>query len=152
MEQIAGISITNELAAWEACEFAHNKGVETVIITSCLAEADKVFLMASTVTAGDKQKKKRRYVVEIPLIEGDFGGTGDLMAGLLLAWSGICEADKFARALELSCATLHAVLLRTKQQSRDGDNNELRLIQSQDDIKFPPVERFNIKAVERVIE
>lgn len=147
MEQITGREIACEADAWLACEFAHDKGVETVVITSCLATKTKVMLLASTTTT--TSTKRQRFVVEIPWVDGNFGGTGDLMAGLLLAWTS--RSEDFSRALELACATVHAVILRTHEACERGENkhSELRLIQSQQDITSPPVERFGMRAVER---
>jgi len=159
IEQLTGMQIENENKAWEACDALHARGVQTVIVTSCYFEhsADEVVLLASCMDGivrqqspapGETGSPKRqariapvRYAVRIPLIEGRYSGTGDLMAALLLAWTSRSPGD-FEKALEHSCATIHAVIRRTYDSVTKGENShrELRIIQSAADIIHPPVD------------
>ena len=155
IEQLTGLQITDEDQAWKACDILHGRGVQTVVITSCyLGVVDEVSLLASHRNKiGSSEfpnakalKQGSRYVVNIPLIDGRYSGTGDLVAALLLAWSSRC-GDDLSRALELSCATVHAVIRRTFESIQKGENphRELRLIQSAADILTPPVENLPFK-------
>jgi pyridoxine kinase len=149
VEQLTGIQINNESDAWRACDMLHDRGVETVVITSCsLGIENQVSLLCSACSKpkgnhGEKAIKlqKSHYAVDIPLIPGRYSGTGDLMAALLLAWSTRCPED-LAKALELSCSTVYAVIQRTHDAVENGENpyRELRLIQSSQDILNPPLQ------------
>ena len=169
IEQLTSRSIASEEDAWAACDILHSKGVATVIITSCsLGVPDEVSLLASTRHSGSVENLDRlhdhpkgkaqkmigeRYVVKIPLIEGRYSGTGDLMAALLLAWTTRC-GDDFGKALELSCDTVHAVIRRTHESILEGKNpnRELRLVQSAQDILNPKSNsNFTLRAERRDI-
>jgi pyridoxine kinase len=157
IEQLTGLSIKEEADAWKCCDIIHKKGVETVIITSCsLGVSNQVSLLASTsssfVSDGTTKQMRHqaRYVLDIPLIPGRYSGTGDLMAALLLAWS--CRSNEdvdFPKALELACASVHAVIRRTLESVEKGENphRELRLVQSAQDILHPPVQSLSMKAI-----
>ena len=169
IEKLTGIEIRSEEDAWRACDALHEKGVSTVVITSCaLGVTSEVSLLASTriqtsrpdhvpksPQANSSPKKQvklmhQKYVVGIPLIEGRYSGTGDLMAALLLAWTTHCGED-LGRALELSCATVHAVIRRTYESVLEGKNphRELRLVQSAKDILEPPIDAKMLRAHSR---
>ncbi|KAJ4960578.1 hypothetical protein NE237_020488 [Protea cynaroides] len=74
-----------------------------------------------------------------------FHGTGDLMAALLLGWSNKYP-DNLDKACELAVSSLQALLRRTlndyKSAGFDPQSSilEIRLIQSQDDIRNPQVD------------
>ncbi|KAH0448676.1 hypothetical protein IEQ34_022476 [Dendrobium chrysotoxum] len=71
-------------------------------------------------------------------------GTGDLMTALLLGWSNKYPND-LDKASELAVSSLQAVLQRTIADYKEAgfnprsDSLEIRLIQSQDDIRNPQV-------------
>jgi pyridoxine kinase len=166
IEQLTGMQISDESQAWNCCDMIHAKGVETVIITSCsLGVPDEVSLLASRLSKskyngidGDdsssakQTKHKSRYMIKIPLIAGRYSGTGDLMAALLLAWNSRCiEESDFSKAIELSCASVHAIIRKTHESVEKGENphRELRIIQSAQDILHPPVESLKMQAINR---
>jgi len=159
IEKLTGMSISDEQTAWMACDSLHKVGVETVIITSCsLGVPDQVSMLASNLkterdgnTNGAKTMKiKSRYVINIPLIEGRYSGTGDLMAALLLAWNSR-HPDDFDQVLELSCSTVHAIIEKTHESILRGENehHELRLIQNAELILHPPLDGVMMKALRR---
>ncbi|KAL1365339.1 hypothetical protein HN51_013382 [Arachis hypogaea] len=71
-------------------------------------------------------------------------GTGDLMTALLLGWSNKYP-DKLEIAAELAVSSLQALLLRTLNDYKSAGHDlrstslEIRLIQSQDDIRSPEI-------------
>ncbi|KAL1365337.1 hypothetical protein AAHE18_03G281300 [Arachis hypogaea] len=73
-----------------------------------------------------------------------FEGTGDLMTALLLGWSNKYP-DKLEIAAELAVSSLQALLLRTLNDYKSAGHDlrstslEIRLIQSQDDIRSPEI-------------
>ncbi len=72
----------------------------------------------------------------VPRIPGDYTGTGDLTAALLLAWLHLTPGDAPSRlegVLENVIATVQATLKRTRAEA--GESAELRLIQSKEDIE-----------------
>ncbi|KAL2241436.1 UNVERIFIED_CONTAM: Pyridoxal kinase [Sesamum indicum] len=75
---------------------------------------------------------------------GPSKGTGDLMTALLLGWSNKYP-DNLDKAAELSVSSLQALLVRTvNDYTRAGhdcqsSSLEIRLVQSQDDIRNPEI-------------
>lgn len=104
---------------------------------------------------GSNKKEKdlaaEQFKIIIPKIPAYFTGTGDLMTALLLGWSNKYP-DNLARAAELAVSSLQAVLQRTINDYRSAgfdpktSSLEIRLIQSQEDIRNPNIkfaaERF----------
>ena len=84
-------------------------------------------------------RQPERYELSLPKLEGRFTGTGDLSAALLLAWL-YRRPDDVAHAVEKTMGTLQAVLARTVREGVGvgGAPPEIRLIQSKEDIEFPP--------------
>lgn len=140
MELLSNVTIKSKQDAFAACDVIHGLGVETIIITSVeySAQDDFLTLIASQAeSAAGKKNTMRRYTVKIPKIKGKFSGTGDLIAALLLSWSSKTELKQ---ALELSCRTMYAILLKTNQSflNNQNEHHELLLIQSQNEIQNPP--------------
>ncbi|XP_073281306.1 pyridoxal kinase-like [Primulina huaijiensis] len=85
-----------------------------------------------------------QFRILIPKIPVYFTGTGDLMTALLLGWSNKYP-DNLNKAAELSVSSLQALLARTlndyKRAGHDCETSslEIRLIQSQDDIRNPKI-------------
>ncbi|CAN0913750.1 Pyridoxal kinase [Linum grandiflorum] len=123
-EQLTGSRIVSESDAREACNKLHAAGPSKVVITSINIGGDGLLLI------GSDQKEK---------------GTGDLMTALLLGWSNKYP-DNLDKAAELAVSSLQALLQRTLNDYRKAGYNpaasslEIRLIQSQDDIRNPTVE------------
>ncbi|XXG83784.1 hypothetical protein AAC387_Pa10g1462 [Persea americana] len=118
---------------------------EKVVITSVHIE-DNLLLIGSHQKA--EGLTPEQFKIVIPKIPTYFTGTGDLMTALLLGWSNRYP-NNLDKASELAVSSLQAVLHRTIRdyQSAGFDPQtsslEIRLVQSQDDIRNPEV---NFKA------
>ncbi|KAH9739115.1 Pyridoxal kinase [Citrus sinensis] len=129
-EQLTGFRIGSEADGREACKILHAAGPAKVVITSINIDGN-LFLI------GSHQKEK---------------GTGDLMTALLLGWSNKYR-DNLDIAAELAVSSLQALLQRTVNDyvtagfDPQSSSLEIRLIQSQDDIRNPQVkfksEKYN---------
>ncbi|XP_065037751.1 pyridoxal kinase-like isoform X2 [Musa acuminata AAA Group] len=122
IELLTGLRITSESDGLKACNILHAAGPSKVVITS-LSIKEKVFLI------GSHRKVK---------------GSGDLMTALLLGWSNIYP-DNLEKASELAVSSLQAVLQRTLADyttagfDPQSSSLEIRLVQSQDDIRNPEI-------------
>lgn len=148
-ELLTGYRIVSERDGREACNKLHDAGPSKVVITSISINGDLRLI-------GSHQKEKgqvpEQFKILIPKIPAYFTGTGDLMTALLLGWSNK-HPDNLDKAAELAVSSLQAVLQRTVNDYRSAEFNpqssslEIRLIQSQDDIRNPQVnfkaERFD---------
>ncbi|XP_010551937.1 PREDICTED: pyridoxal kinase isoform X2 [Tarenaya hassleriana] len=140
-EQLTGQRIESEEDGREACAILHAAGPSKVVITS-------ISIGGSLLLIGSHQKEKGlkpdQFKILIPKIPAYFTGTGDLMTALLLGWSNKYP-DNLDKAAELAVSSLQALLRRTlddyKRAGYDLDSSslEIRLIQSQDDIRNPNV-------------
>ncbi len=65
--------------------------------------------------------------------EQPFTGTGDLFSALLLVWTS--KGYSVLEATERTVNSLYAVLTRTQQ----ANSNELKLLQSKEDLERPPI-------------
>ncbi|XP_071728130.1 pyridoxal kinase-like [Rutidosis leptorrhynchoides] len=136
MDQIA-----SEQDGREACRYLHAAGPKKVVITS-------IFLDGNLLLIGSHEKEKGQSPVQfkivIPKIPAYFTGTGDLMTALLLGWSNKYP-NNLDKAAELAVSSLQAVLSRTlKDYEKAGYDTqtsslEIRLIQSQDDMRNPDI-------------
>lgn len=141
IEQLTGSRIISEKDGFEACKKLHSAGPKKVIITSIKID-DNLLLIGSHQKI--KGQPPEQFKIVIPMIPVYFTGTGDLMTALLLGWSNK-YSDDLDKASELAVASLQAVLRRTladyKCAGFDPQSNslEIRLIQSQEDIKNPQV-------------
>ncbi|KQJ85967.1 pyridoxal kinase [Brachypodium distachyon] len=140
VELLTGLRIISEQDGLKACNTLHSAGPRKVIITSALIE-DKLLLIGSyKKTEGPPEQFK----IEIPKIPAYFTGTGDLTTALLLGWSNKYP-DNLERAAELAVSSLQALLRKTvedyKRAGFDPSTSslEIRLIQSQDEIRSPQV-------------
>ncbi|KAK6125395.1 hypothetical protein DH2020_040864 [Rehmannia glutinosa] len=121
-EKLTGFRIVSEQDGREACNILHAAGPSKVVITSINIDGNLLLI-------GSHQKEK---------------GTGDLMTALLLGWSNKYP-DNLDKAAELSVSSLQALLVRTvNDYTRAGhdcqsSSLEIRLIQSQDDIRNPEI-------------
>ncbi|KMZ56154.1 Pyridoxal kinase [Zostera marina] len=141
-EKLTGSRINSEKDGLKACNFLHDAGPSKVVITSLHLD-DKLLLI------GSHQKSKglspEQFKIVIPKIPLNFTGTGDLLTALLLGWSNKFP-DDLDKASELAVSSLQAVLHRTVSDYRNAGFNpestnslEIRLIQSQEDIRNPHV-------------
>jgi len=88
LELLTGMKINDLNSAKAAFAKLHEQGVRMIVLTSCsLQESDDnvLLLLASIMDDNDASKSDLIQVTQ-PRIEGDYVGTGDLIAALLLAW------------------------------------------------------------------
>ncbi|KAG9448965.1 hypothetical protein H6P81_008930 [Aristolochia fimbriata] len=138
-EQLTGFRITTERNGLEACNVLHAAGPSKVVITSAHIDGNLLLI-------GSHQKIKdvppEQFKIVMPKIPAYFTGTGDLMTALLLGWSNKYP-DNLEKAAELAVSSLQAVLQRTVNDYQctgfdlTSSSLEIRLIQSQDDIRNP---------------
>ncbi|XP_024031888.1 pyridoxal kinase isoform X2 [Morus notabilis] len=148
-ELLTGNRIDSESKGREACNILHAAGPSKVVITSINIDGSLLLIGSH-----DKEKGKpsEQFKIMIPRIPAYFTGTGDLMTALLLGWTNKYP-DNLEKAAELAVSSLQALLQRTlsdyKRAGHDPQSSslEIRLIQSQEDIRNPQVnfkaERYN---------
>ncbi|XP_077243942.1 pyridoxal kinase-like [Tasmannia lanceolata] len=149
VEQLTGFRITCEGDGLEACNVLHAAGPSKVVITSVNIEDNLLLIGSHQKTKGQPPEQ---FKIVIPKIPAYFTGTGDLVAALLLGWSNKYP-DNLDKASELAVSSLQALLRRTVNDYRtagfdpQSSSLEIRLIQSQDDIRNPQVthkaEKYN---------
>ncbi|XP_059671078.1 pyridoxal kinase [Cornus florida] len=148
-EQLTGFRIGSEQDGREACNILHTAGPSKVVITSINLDGNLLLI-------GSHQKEKgqspEQFKILIPKIPAYFTGTGDLTTALLLGWSNKYPAN-LDKAAELAVSSVQALLMRTLKDYEtagfdpQSSSLEIRLIQSQGDIRNPQVnykaERYN---------
>lgn len=148
-ELLTGYRIDSESKGREACNILHAAGPLKVVITSINIDGNLLLIGSHE---KEKGKAAEQFKIMIPKIPAYFTGTGDLTTALLLGWSNKYP-DNLNKAAELAVSSLQALLQRTvsdyKRAGHDPKSSslEIRLIQSQDDIRSPQVnfkaERYN---------
>ncbi|KAG6581217.1 Pyridoxal kinase, partial [Cucurbita argyrosperma subsp. sororia] len=141
-EQLTGLRIQSERDGREACNILHAAGPARVVITS-------INMNGKLLLIGSHQKNEgqapEQFKIVIPMIPAYFTGTGDLTTALLLGWSNKYP-EHLDLAAELAVSSLQAVLHRTMNDYISAGHDpkssslEIRLIQSQDEIRNPQVE------------
>ncbi|CAH9086899.1 unnamed protein product [Cuscuta epithymum] len=140
-ELLTGLSITSEQDGQEACNILHAAGPSKVVITSINIDGNLLLIGSHRKEKGQPPKQ---FKIVIPKIPAYFTGTGDLTTSLLLGWSNKYP-DDLDKAAELAVSSLQALLARTlADYQRAGydcksSSLEIRLVQSQDDIRNPKV-------------
>lgn len=138
-ELLTEFRIGSEKDGREACNILHAAGPSKVVITSINIKGNLLLIGSHQ---KDKEHAPEQFKIAIPRIPAYFTGTGDLMTALLLGWSNK-YADDLDKAAELAVSSLQALLQRTvNDYTRAGFDSqssslEIRLIQSQDDIRNP---------------
>jgi len=151
-ELLSGMEIRCEGDAIKAIDKLHSIGVKTVIVTSLFyAGTESLIVMGSV-------KQQGRFQIHVPCLKGNFTGTGDLFAALVLAYSttsynATVNGDQtdnsnvnsnsnnhyLRQVLMPSCEkavnAVYAVLQRTLKDS----SSELRLIQCKRDLETPTI-------------
>ncbi|XP_062107585.1 pyridoxal kinase [Humulus lupulus] len=148
-EKLTRSRIESESDGREACNILHAAGPSKVVITSISIDGNLLLIGSHLNEEGESPKQ---FKIRIPKIPAYFTGTGDLMTALLLGWSNKYP-DDLDKAAELAVSSLQALLQRTLNDYKKADHDpkssslEIRLIQSQDDIRNPQVnfiaERYN---------
>lgn len=146
VEQLTGIKVDSLETAKKACGALHQMGPSLVFMTSCIFPSPST-ARSITMIASNRQSDGNieQWVVDTPLIPGNYTGTGDLCAALLLAHTARFPND-LAKAMELVSNTMHAVIERTHESSKSKavKSSELKLIQSRRDIESPRI-RFRAR-------
>mmetsp|Transcript_7893 Transcript_7893/g.10846 ORF Transcript_7893/g.10846 Transcript_7893/m.10846 type:complete len:322 (-) Transcript_7893:1524-2489(-) len=150
VEQLTGIRVKNISDAKKACKALHDIGPELVIITSTLLdedpleESDKAKEQTISIIASRKCSDSESHgsdevwSIESPIIPGQFTGTGDVCAALLLGWTSINNGN-VPLSMEKVIGTMYSLIKRTAETSGDSvASRELKLIQSKKDIEHPP--------------
>ncbi|RYR04006.1 hypothetical protein Ahy_B06g083506 isoform A [Arachis hypogaea] len=140
-ELLTGFRIQSEDDGRKACNFLHEAGPSKVVITSI--NIDGTLLLIGS-HEKEKGKPPKQFKIVIPKIPAYFTGTGDLMTALLLGWSNKYP-DNLEITAELAVSSLQALLQRTLNDYKSAGHDprstslEIRLIQSQDDIRSPEI-------------
>jgi len=137
VEQLTGIAVKTIQDALKACAALHKMGPDLVFITSIVLEGDDSIAILASQQSSDGTTQAWR--VDSPLLPGQYTGTGDLCAALLLGHTALIDNDLPA-AMEKVANTMFAIIQRTHKSSGDGSvaSRELKLIQSKNDIENPP--------------
>ncbi|KAL4025794.1 hypothetical protein IC575_014200 [Cucumis melo] len=141
-EQLTGLRIQSEGDGREACNILHAAGPSKVVITSINMNGELLLIGSHQKNEGQAPEQ---FKIVIPKIPAYFTGTGDLTTALLLGWSNKYP-ERLDLAAELAVSSLQAVLRRTMNDYKSAGHDpqssslEIRLIQSQDDIRKPKVE------------
>ncbi|KAL9226513.1 hypothetical protein vseg_002319 [Gypsophila vaccaria] len=146
-ELLTGLRIVTEEDGREACNKLHAAGPTKVVITSININGSLLLIGSSK---KDKDQAPEQFKIMIPKIPAYFTGTGDLTTALLLGWSNKYP-DNLAKAAELAVSSLQALLQRTINDYRNAgfdpktSSLEIRLVQSQDDIRNPQIKHTAVK-------
>ncbi|KAJ8255577.1 hypothetical protein COCON_G00194410 [Conger conger] len=151
-ELLTGKTISTEKDAVEVMDLLHNMGPDTVVITSSdlpsqTGEQLLVALGSQRTVKPDGTTDTQRIRMEIPKVDAEFVGTGDLFAAMLLAWTHHHPKDLKA-ACEKTVSVMHHVIQRTIScahkmagagQKPSPAQLELRMVQSKADIESPDI-------------
>ncbi|XP_022686460.1 putative pyridoxal kinase isoform X2 [Varroa jacobsoni] len=140
--ELTGLDVKTEEDAIKAIERLHDLGVSLVVLTSA------IFTDRSVVTCiASRRKDGNRCKFEIPWQEGNFVGTGDLFAALILAWT--TNEECLEKALLKALSTVQGILQNTVEFSKELKAHrpdlssaafmELRLVQSRQLLIDPPL-------------
>ncbi|XP_063242742.1 pyridoxal kinase isoform X2 [Bacillus rossius redtenbacheri] len=142
VELLTGQKVSSIADAWEAVRLFHEKGIDTVVLSSTDLGTDEQLLALASSTQGSSETK---LSINFPKFSAIFTGTGDLFAALLLAWMHHSGGD-LKLSLENIIYTMQAVLAKTMKHSEaccergspaTAKHSELKLIQSVKEIKEP---------------
>lgn len=167
VQLLTDIKLTTKEDVKRALEVLHNQyKVRNVAISSIDFGGDGYL---STIVSSSGQGYIRTRILQYPLIEGYYSGVGDIFSALLLAnyesksrvMQGEDDIEVLTQATEKAVASIQAVLSNTREYAasilpkdiddnieNDADNRrrirrqkarELRLIQSQDELKSPVI-------------
>ena len=171
-ELLSGSKISTEDEAWKVMTHLHDKGPQTVVITSLdpsVSGENQIVLLVSRrrVNSNDVPlyDRVRAVASRIPTY---FTGTGDLLSALLLArlheFPSSSGLDGLVKAMTMALASLQAVMRETVKHcpkealhatmrtSAVARERELRLVQSQHAISVPPVEDMPDIKVEALLD
>jgi pyridoxine kinase len=140
VEQLTGINVTSLEKAKEACDALHTMGPSIVFITSAVFREEDTTEERIAIIASQRKEtgETERFRIDCPMIAGNFTGTGDLTASLLLGHLAK-NPDNLPLVMERVINTMYAIIKRTHETPGTSvKSKELRLIQSKDLIENPP--------------
>jgi len=146
-EQLTGCKIKTVEDAKRACKQLHAMGPKLVFITSMTlpVDGDTMAILASE-RINTNSSTTVVWRIDCPILPGQFTGTGDLCAALLLAHTAR-QHSNLPEAMEKVINTMFAVLQRTHEAAGNTvKSRELKLIQSKDIIEDPP-KRFKAERI-----
>jgi pyridoxine kinase len=144
LSELSGIEIKNEEDCIQAISKLHTKcpNISIIVVTSGLIADNnsQMYCYASKRLTNDNFERCR---FTIPLIRGQFVGTGDIFASLLIVW-----LDEFNGQIKPSVcnviASLQALLKRTSEaaygsgvEKPNAHQRELKMIESRFDLLMP---------------
>ncbi|ESN90152.1 hypothetical protein HELRODRAFT_116539 [Helobdella robusta] len=144
-ELLTGMKITSLKSAKEVMLKLHEKGPEVVVISSTSLEFSRGILVALASTIEDGEFKCLK--IEIPYLNANYRGSGDLFSALLLAWWQRTNFD-LKTTLEIVASTMYVVLKNTLDHYFKYDaflrrphssEIELKIVQSKKDIEEPKI-------------
>eukprot|EP00051_Salpingoeca_urceolata_P030023 m.491772 g.491772 ORF g.491772 m.491772 type:complete len:322 (-) comp30682_c0_seq1:56-1021(-) len=142
VEQLTGCSLTSVSDCQHAAGMLHACGVPKVVFTSFHTGSADISIFGSFRAAGSSSSDApEAFLIQVPHVEQQFTGTGDLFSALILAWTHLLGGD-LAGAVERATATLQAVIVRTFERSAGSSDmraRELALVQSKKDIEEPSI-------------
>lgn len=145
-ELLSGVKITDEESAYQALDWFHAKGVETVVLSSTHIGAPSHLKAFLSCKSKEAPTAVRRFHILMPKLGNcNFTGTGDLFAALFFAHYTL-EAEPSA-ALENTVATVQAVINntikdfdpRSTSSPPTAFQRELKLVRSKRDIENPMI-------------
>ena len=134
-ELLTGLPCTTLEEGAAACKALQAAGARDVIITSI----DEPRTIALVGRSGGAAERGPGFCIRVPKHKQHFGGTGDLLAGLLLAHI-TAYSDNLGRAAARAVGSVQAVIARTIEVRRQTGQSEsgLQLVASRDLILDPP--------------
>ncbi|KAL3906505.1 MAG: hypothetical protein SGILL_009242 [Bacillariaceae sp.] len=143
VEKLTGIQVKTMEDAKRACMTLHKLGPSIVFITSVMLEDegssgkdDTISIVASKRDDNDENVYEV-WKIDCPKIPGNFTGTGDVTASLLLGH--LAKKEDLRTVMEKVVNTMYVLIERTHQAKGDTvQSKELKLIQSKDIIETPP--------------
>lgn len=124
LNAMTGMDINSPAEALHACNLLHNKGVQTIVLTSFEHDAlakDKIAMLVS-------DKNGERYIVETPKLDltPPPNGAGDMTSALILGH--ILNGAHLRQALERTANNVFDVFTKTKKRGE----RELAIIEAQE--------------------
>uniref|UniRef100_A0A914YTX9 Pyridoxal kinase n=1 Tax=Panagrolaimus superbus TaxID=310955 RepID=A0A914YTX9_9BILA len=147
LSELSGIQISNERECLNAISKIHSKcpNLSIIVVTSGLISTDnsQMYCYASKNLKNGNFEQCR---FTIPLIRGQFVGTGDIFASLLIVWLDELKGN-IKPAVNNVIASLQALLKRTSEaafrfgaEKPTAFERELKMIESRFDLLVPNLE------------
>lgn len=149
LEKLTNVPVTNEESCLCAMKRLHQFGPSIIVTTSGILSPDEpdttfyCYASERIVSEACSEEKLRCFRFEVPIIRGNFVGTGDVFTALLLAWLDDKNLDLCSAVCKV-LVSMQILLRRTSQEAYSVSQNpnyaqlELRLIDSRLDLLCPP--------------